>query len=130
MILATADAVLNGKTVKIPNEDVTDGGPPDLCYSFHARPAHESAKDRETNILNTIAEGVTFLIADGFQSTGGYGYGTNGSTRSLRTRRGKHMVHSGARIKLAWQNLIPLVREDTTPSEKVVQQVFIGKTVS
>lgn len=33
-------------------------------------------------------------------------------------------------VSLAWQTLIPLIRENTTPSERVVQQFFLGEIVS
>jgi len=46
---------------------LTDGGAPDVCYSFHARPALESQQDREADILEKIT-GVEFRIMDGFGS--------------------------------------------------------------
>jgi hypothetical protein len=108
----------------------TDGGPPDICYSFHARLAAESYEDRDEDMLDLITREVKFKIVDGFYKSGGAGYGILGTTMAFRKQRGAHAVHCGARIQIAWQNMIPLLRKSTTPSERIVQQFQVVETVS
>lgn len=70
------DALIYGEIVRVPDEELTDGGAPGVCYSFHARPPQVAfADERELKIL------LEQLPHTRFQIFGGEKTGANGKRK-------------------------------------------------
>jgi len=120
------DAVWNGKRVKVPNEDVqADGGPPDVVFAFFPRDVSMRATAGTPRHLESWINNIPikFGLIDGFRG----GMSMNGLTKAGWDQ--KKGYPEGFRVGIAWQNVIPLLRKDTTPSERLAQQFLVAKTV-
>lgn len=118
--------MLHGRIAAVPDTDVAaDGGPPNSTYTVYPRKAEEARLDigKYHTIREDLADGVSFSIFDGTLM----GHNLNGLTRFRRdSQTGKY---TSAHIMIAWQNIMPLLRADTTAAERLVHQFWVAKTI-
>jgi hypothetical protein len=119
---------LHAKRIKVPDE-IKDGGPNTVLYSLHARDPERVNYEFATTsgFMEFMAERLTFSIFDG---TAGGSLGDPTAHGITNHQTNKNNEYESSHIRFAWQDIIVLLRSNTTAQERLIQQFIVANTVS